>query len=79
MECRYFGDAGRNHYAVITNVPVIARCSLVLAPAGPAAAGLGAPTIATGSAVHDGRSGWLQSYAFRRSEYELVVGLCNRP
>lgn len=79
MECRFLGDAGRNDYVVVTNVPVIDRCSLVFAPAGPAAAGLGAPPIATGSAVHDGRSGWIMSYAFRRSEYELVVGLCDRP
>lgn len=79
MKCRFFGDAGRDHYVVVTNVPVIDRCSLALASAGPAAAGLGAPPIATGSAVHDGRSGWIMTYALRRSNDELVVGLCNRP
>lgn len=81
MQRRFSGtdDSVRNHYRVITDVPVIGTYPLPLAPAGPASAMRGICTSAAGIVWQDYRCGWAVTYDIRRFNDELVVRVCYRP
>lgn len=81
MQRRFSGmDASvRNHYRVITDVPVIGTYPLPLAPTGPASTMRGISTSAAGIISHDYRCGWAVTYNIRRFNDELVVRVCYRP